>query len=61
MTAPSLSLSCSGIQGDLSAMVQGSPAFRDRLGPALLHTFAAVDVVEGLDVDKENFDKYSAR
>lgn len=42
-------------------MVQGSPAFQSRLGPALLHTYSAVGVVEGLDVDKENFDKYSAR
>ena len=52
---------CRGIQGELSAMVQGSPSFRDRLGPALLHTFSAVGVVEGLDVDKEDFDKYTAR
>ena len=51
----------SGIRGELAAMVQGSPAFQSRLGPALLHTFAAVGVVEGLDVDKEDFDKYSAR
>ena len=42
-------------------MVQGSPAFQSRLGPALLHTYSAVGVFEGLDVDKENFDKYSAR
>lgn len=42
-------------------MVQGSPAFQGRLGPALLHTFSAVGVIEGLDVDKEDFDKYSAR
>lgn len=42
-------------------MVQGSPTFQDRLGPALLHTYSAVGVVEGLDVDKENFDKYTAR
>ena len=34
---------------------------RDRLGPALLHTYAAVKVFEGLDVDKEDFDKYAAR
>ena len=34
---------------------------RDRLGPALLHTYAVVKVFEGLDVDKEDFDKYAAR
>jgi ubiquitin-protein ligase len=50
-----------GIHGELSAMVQGSPSFQGQLGPALLHTFSAVGVVEGLDVDKENFDKYTAR
>jgi len=42
-------------------MVQGSPSVQDKLGPALLHTYAAVSVVEGLDVDKENFDKYATR
>ena len=42
-------------------MVQASPTVQDHLGPALLHTYAAVNVVEGLDVDKENFDKYGAR
>ena len=34
---------------------------RDHLGPALLHTYAEVNVVEGLDVDKEDFDKYATR
>ena len=52
---------CSGILGELSVMVQASPMVRDRLGPALLHTYAAVKVFEGLDVDKEDFDKYAAR
>lgn len=51
----------SGILGELSVMVQGSPSVQDKLGPALLHTYAAVSVVEGLDVDKENFDKYATR
>ena len=52
---------CSGILGELSVMVQASPMVRDRLGPALLHTYAAVKVFEGLDVDKEDFDKYATR
>lgn len=51
----------SGIRGELSALVQASPSVRDKLGPALLHTYAAVSVIEGLDVDKENFDKFSTR
>ena len=42
-------------------MVQASPMVRDQLGPALLHTYAAVKVFEGLDVDKEDFDKYEVR
>ena len=42
-------------------MVQASPTVQDHLGPALLHTYAAVNVVEGLDVDKESFDKYATR
>ncbi len=52
---------CSGIRGELSALVQASPSVRDKLGPALLHTYAAVSVIEGLDVDKESFDKFSTR
>ncbi len=52
---------CSGVLGELSAMVQGSPAFQGRLGPALIQTYSAVGFFEGLDVDKEDFDKYSAR
>jgi hypothetical protein len=50
-----------GILGELSAIVQASPTVRDHLGPALLHTYAEVNVVEGLDVDKEDFDKYATR
>ena len=42
-------------------MVQGNPTVRDNLGPALLHTYTAVRVFEGLDVDKENVDKYATR
>ena len=56
-----LLLGFSGIFGELSVMVQASPMVRDRLGPALLHTYAAVKVFEGLDVDKEDFDKYATR
>ena len=51
----------SGILGELSAIVQASPTVRDHLGPALLHTYAEVNVVEGLDVDKEDFDKFATR
>ena len=41
--------------------MQACPTVRDHLGPALLHTYAEVNVVEGLDVDKEDFDKYATR
>ena len=51
----------SGVLGELSAIIQGSPAFQGRLGPALLQTYSAVGFFEGLDVDKEDFDKYAAR
>lgn len=51
----------SGIEGDLMACVAMCPAVREKLGPALLHTYCSVDIVEGLDVDKEEFDKFSAR
>lgn len=51
----------SGIEGDLMACVAMCPAVREKLGPALIHTYSSVDVVEGLDVDKEEFDKFSAR
>ncbi len=52
---------CRGLLGELSAVVQASPTVQDHLGPALLHTYSAVHVVEGLDVDKENFDKFATR
>lgn len=66
MTFPSVPSSplcawSSDIRNQLAAIVHTSPAVRENLGPALLHTFAAVDVVEGLDVDKEDFDKFGAR
>ena len=51
----------SGGADDLSAVVHTCPSVQESLGPALLHTYAAVDVVEGLDVDKEDFDKYGSR
>ena len=41
--------------------MQACPTVRDHLGPALLHTYTEVNVVEGLDVDKEDFDKYATR
>ena len=50
-----------GFLGELSTVVQASPLVQDHLGPALLHTYTAVHVVEGLDVDKEDFDKYATR
>lgn len=53
--------SYSGIEGDLVACVAMCSAVREKLCPALLHTYCAVDIVEGLDVDKEEFDKFSAR
>ena len=34
---------------------------QEYLGPSLLSTYIAVDQIEGLDVDKEEFDKYGAR
>ena len=34
---------------------------KEHLGPALLHTYVAVDTAEGVDVDKEDFEKYGAR
>ena len=49
------------ILDELSVMVQKSPMVWDRLGSALLHTYAAVKGFEGVDVDKEDFDKYVTR
>lgn len=51
----------SGVMSDLAAMVHTCPSAQTNLGPALLRTFISVDVVEGLDVDKDTFDKYSSR
>lgn len=51
----------SGIMSDLAAMVHTCPTVQTKLGPALLRTYVSVDVVEGLDVDKDSFDKFSAR
>ncbi|XP_078607185.1 uncharacterized protein LOC144879516 isoform X2 [Branchiostoma floridae x Branchiostoma japonicum] len=50
-----------GIMTDLAAMVHTCPSVQTGLGPALLHTYVSVDVVEGLDVDKDDFDKYGSR
>lgn len=51
----------SSVHSQLASIVHACPAVQEHLGPALLHTYAAVDVIEGLDVDKENFDKFGAR
>lgn len=51
----------SGVMSDLEAMVHTCPSVQEKLGPALLRTYVSVDVVEGLDVDKDTFDKYGAR
>ena len=51
----------SGVVSELAAMVHACLTVQEHLGPALLHNYISVDVVEGLDVDKEDFDKYSAR
>ena len=42
-------------------LVFSCPAVKDHLAAALLHTYIQVDVVEGLDVSKDDFDKFSAR
>ncbi|XP_070185437.1 uncharacterized protein [Littorina saxatilis] len=51
----------SGIMSDLAAMVHTCPSAQTKLGPALLRTYVNVDVVEGLDVDKDTFDKFNSR
>lgn len=51
----------SGIEGDLVACIAMSPLIREKLAPALIHTYCSVDIVEGLDVDKEEFDKFASR
>ena len=56
-----LTHSWSSVQGELGTILHSNPTVRDKLGPALLLAYTAVDVVEGLDVDKDSFDKFSAR
>ncbi|XP_041374880.1 uncharacterized protein LOC121387745 [Gigantopelta aegis] len=51
----------SGVMSELAAIVHTCPLVKSNLGPALLRVYISVDVVEGLDVDKDEFDKYSAR
>ncbi|XP_076441977.1 uncharacterized protein LOC143280995 isoform X2 [Babylonia areolata] len=51
----------SGVMSDLAAMVHTCPSAQTQLGPALLRTYVTVDVVEGLDVDKDSFDKFNTR
>ena len=47
--------------GHLGSLVHTNPMVQEHLGPSLLSTYIAVDQIEGLDVDKEEFDKYGAR
>ena len=51
----------SGAYGHLGSLVHTNPMVQEHLGPSLLSTYIAVDQIEGLDVDKEEFDKYGAR
>ncbi|XP_065914560.1 ubiquitin conjugation factor E4 A-like [Dysidea avara] len=51
----------SGVHGHLASLVHTNPMVQEHLGPALMSTYIAVDQIEGLDVDKEDFDKYQAR
>ena len=53
--------SFSGLYGHLGSLVHTNPMVQEHLGPSLLSTYVAVDQIEGLDVDKEEFDKYGAR
>ena len=43
------------------ACIAMSPLIREKFAPALIHTYCSVDIVEGLDVDKEEFDKFASR
>jgi len=52
---------CSGVEGCLTAAVVVSPVIREKLASAMIQTYTSVDVVEGLDVDKEEFDKFTSR
>lgn len=45
----------------LVAAVLGTGAARQQLVPALMKAYAAADFVVGLDVDKDQFDKFSMR
>ena len=45
----------------LVAAVLGTGAAADELCPALMAAHAAADVVEGLDVDRDDFDKFTYR
>jgi hypothetical protein len=45
----------------LLASVRSNVTLRDELLPALMDVYVAAGIVEGLDVDKEDFDKYSVR
>lgn len=56
-----LACSFSGVYGHLGSLVHTNPMVQEYLGPSLLSTYIAVDQIEGLDVDKEEFDKYGAR
>ena len=46
---------------DLDSAVHACPSVQNHLGPALIQNYIEVSAVEGLDVDKEDFDKYAAR
>ena len=56
-----LTHSWSSVHGELGTILHSNPTVRDQLGPALMTAYSAVDVVEGLDVDRDSFDKFSAR
>jgi hypothetical protein len=47
--------------GPLALDVLGHPRAQARLGPALLRAYVAIDMVVGLDVDKEEFEKYGVK
>ena len=43
------------------AAVLGTPTAQTELVPALMRCYAAADFVVGLDVDKDDFDKFGMR
>ena len=45
----------------LVAAVLGTGAAQEQLVPALMKAYAAADYVVGLDVDKDQFDKFGMR